>query len=197
MGVPAEALRRRPDIRKAERELVGPDRPDWRGHRRTLSEADPYRLGRVGIADRREFIPSQQPDSQPGAGFFVGTSSAPEKSARTSRFRMPCRNKNSPLMRAPSGRPSRKWRTRSSPMLRSNIGGNLKKATAAASRAVKLALDQYKSGIIDFQSVLETQKSLLSFQDQLATSDGTVTSNLIKLYKALGGGWTPMGQTTQ
>jgi len=32
----------------------------------------------------------------------------------------------------------------------------------------------------------------LSFQDQLAQSDGTVTSNLIRLYKALGGGWTSM-----
>jgi outer membrane protein TolC len=38
--------------------------------------------------------------------------------------------------------------------------------------------------------VLDAQRSLLSFDDQLALSDGTVTSNLIRLYKALGGGWS-------
>jgi len=65
-------------------------------------------------------------------------------------------------------------------------------ATQAAERAVDLALKQYSSGIIDFQDILEAQRSLLSFQDQLAESDGTVTSNLISLYKALGGGWTPL-----
>jgi outer membrane protein TolC len=39
---------------------------------------------------------------------------------------------------------------------------------------------------------LDTQQSLLSAQDQLAISEAKVTSNLISLYKALGGGWTPM-----
>ena len=69
---------------------------------------------------------------------------------------------------------------------------SLTQATQAAERAVDLALKQYSSGIIDFQDTLEAQRSLLSFQDQLAESDGAVTSNLISLYKALGGGWTPM-----
>jgi outer membrane protein TolC len=57
---------------------------------------------------------------------------------------------------------------------------------------VDLALKQYSSGIIDFQDTLEAQRSLLSLQDQLAESDGAVTSNLISLYKALGGGWTSL-----
>lgn len=59
----------------------------------------------------------------------------------------------------------------------------------AAGRAVKLAQAQYESGLIDFQSLLNAQQSLLSLQDQLAGSDAEVTSNLIRLYKALGGGW--------
>ena len=69
---------------------------------------------------------------------------------------------------------------------------SLTQATQAAERAVDLALKQYSSGIIDFQDTLEAQRSLLSFQDQLAESNGAVTSNLISLYKALGGGWTSL-----
>ena len=42
------------------------------------------------------------------------------------------------------------------------------------------------------QVVLDAQRSLLSLQDQLAVSEGEVTSDLISLYKALGGGWTSM-----
>ncbi|MBN2467673.1 MAG: efflux transporter outer membrane subunit [Deltaproteobacteria bacterium] len=68
---------------------------------------------------------------------------------------------------------------------------SLTEAAQAAQRAVDLARDQYSAGLIDFQNVLEAQRSLLSFQDQLATSEGSVTSNLIRLYKALGGGWSP------
>lgn len=59
----------------------------------------------------------------------------------------------------------------------------------AAGRAVKFAQDQYLSGLIDFQTLLTAQQSLLSSQDQLAVSNAEITSNLIRLYKALGGGW--------
>jgi multidrug efflux system outer membrane protein len=70
---------------------------------------------------------------------------------------------------------------------------SLVKATQAAERAVDLARKQYASGVIDFQVVLDSERSLLSLQSQLAESDGAVTSNLITLYKVLGGGWTSLG----
>ncbi len=66
---------------------------------------------------------------------------------------------------------------------------SLTAATAAAQRAYELAQDQYKAGLVDFSNVLDAQRSLQSFQDELAQSDGAVTSNLVRLYKALGGGW--------
>jgi NodT family efflux transporter outer membrane factor (OMF) lipoprotein len=69
---------------------------------------------------------------------------------------------------------------------------SLVEASQAARRAVDLAQTQYSSGLIDFQVVLDAQRSLLSLQDQLASSDAEVTSNLITLYKALGGGWTSL-----
>jgi NodT family efflux transporter outer membrane factor (OMF) lipoprotein len=67
---------------------------------------------------------------------------------------------------------------------------SLTAAVAAAQSAAQLADSQYRAGLIDFQSVLDTQRSLLSLQDQLSQSDATVTSNLVRLYKTLGGGWT-------
>jgi NodT family efflux transporter outer membrane factor (OMF) lipoprotein len=65
-------------------------------------------------------------------------------------------------------------------------------ATAAAKQAAELAQKKYSSGLADFTSVLDAERSLLSFQDSLAQSEGMVTTNLIRLYKALGGGWTPL-----
>ncbi len=62
-------------------------------------------------------------------------------------------------------------------------------AVAAAREAAALARNQYDAGLVDFTTVLDSQRALLSFEDQLTTSVGTVTSNLIRLYKALGGGW--------
>jgi outer membrane protein TolC len=69
---------------------------------------------------------------------------------------------------------------------------SLAEATQAARRAVELSRDQYASGLIDFQVVLDAERSLLSLQDQLALSEAAITSNLISLYKALGGGWTSL-----
>ncbi|MCJ7596539.1 MAG: efflux transporter outer membrane subunit, partial [Desulfobacterales bacterium] len=69
---------------------------------------------------------------------------------------------------------------------------SLAAATQAAKRAAGLARDRYASGLIDFQVVLDAERSLLTLQGQLAQSDGAVTSNLITLYKALGGGWTSL-----
>jgi len=69
---------------------------------------------------------------------------------------------------------------------------SLLEASLAAQRAVKIVFYQYTSGRTDFQILLDAQRTSLSLQDQLAESKGKTTSNLIRLYKALGGGWTPV-----
>jgi multidrug efflux system outer membrane protein len=56
-------------------------------------------------------------------------------------------------------------------------------------RAVELADQRYRSGLVDFLNVLETQKSLLEVQDAVARSERILDQNLVRLYKALGGGW--------
>jgi NodT family efflux transporter outer membrane factor (OMF) lipoprotein len=63
-------------------------------------------------------------------------------------------------------------------------------AASAAKQAAELAKNKYQAGLADFTGVLDAERSRLSYEDELATSEGTVTTDLISLYKALGGGWT-------
>ncbi len=56
-------------------------------------------------------------------------------------------------------------------------------------RAEHLALLQYEQGLIDYQRLLDTQRVLVQTQDRHAESRGLVALNLVLLYKALGGGW--------
>jgi outer membrane protein, multidrug efflux system len=65
----------------------------------------------------------------------------------------------------------------------------LQESADAAQEASSLAEMQYKAGLTSFSDVLDSRRSLLSFQDQLAQSRGTMIANLVRLYKALGGGW--------
>jgi len=63
-------------------------------------------------------------------------------------------------------------------------------AVESARLARELALTQYNSGLVDFQTVLTADRDLISSEDALAVSDGQITSNLIRLYKGFGGGWS-------
>jgi outer membrane protein TolC len=65
-------------------------------------------------------------------------------------------------------------------------------AEQAKRRTVEIAEDRYRAGEDDFPTVLDAQRSLLSIQDQLAASNAQVTTNVISLYKALGGGRTTL-----
>ena len=64
-------------------------------------------------------------------------------------------------------------------------------AAEAAQNAALLANDRYTSGLIDFQTVLETQRTLLSTQDSVANTAASLSADHVRLYKALGGGWQP------
>ena len=62
-------------------------------------------------------------------------------------------------------------------------------AVAANRRAVDLATQLYRQGQTDFLNVLSAQRSLFVTEDALVQSDRTVATDLVALYKALGGGW--------
>ena len=64
-------------------------------------------------------------------------------------------------------------------------------AERATRRASVLAGEQHRAGLVDFLTVLDADRSLLAAQDELARSERMLGQNLIRLYKALGGGWEP------
>ncbi len=68
---------------------------------------------------------------------------------------------------------------------------SLEAAADAAKDSVALVTELYKSGLTDFQNVLNMEQALLVQQDALATSRGLISLDLVGIYKSLGGGWTP------
>jgi len=62
-------------------------------------------------------------------------------------------------------------------------------AASAAQRAADVSTMQYQEGLVNFNTVISTLLSLASQQDLLAATQGTVTTNLVAVYKSLGGGW--------
>jgi NodT family efflux transporter outer membrane factor (OMF) lipoprotein len=73
----------------------------------------------------------------------------------------------------------------------------LERAVEAAKNAALLARQRYSAGVIDFQSVVDTERSVLSLEDGLASTRAEGIFALIRLYKALGGGWSPKAELSQ
>jgi len=67
----------------------------------------------------------------------------------------------------------------------------LQQAADAAGNAALLARQRYGSGLVDFQTVLDTQRTQLGTQDSVASASADIAADHVRLYKALGGGWSP------
>lgn len=65
----------------------------------------------------------------------------------------------------------------------------LRDAAKAAEQSVELVNELYRSGLANFQNVLDMQRQLSSYQDAQAQSLGQSAANLVAVYKAFGGGW--------
>jgi NodT family efflux transporter outer membrane factor (OMF) lipoprotein len=66
----------------------------------------------------------------------------------------------------------------------------LRRSADAAKKSVTLVKSLYEIGLTDFQNVLDMQRTLAEQEDQLAESRGLVSKYLVRLYAALGGGWS-------
>lgn len=66
----------------------------------------------------------------------------------------------------------------------------LQRSVSASRRTLELAVDLYREGLRDFQSVLDAERTLFDVENQLAVARGNIADNLVQLYKALGGGWS-------
>ena len=193
VGVPADVLRQRPDIRQAERELAA------QTARIGVAQAELYPKfklsGSIGLetVSSRNLISSGAASLRGGPGvtwrIFDAGSIRRNIEAQTAvrdqyliAYETAVLNALEEVENALTAFAREQDRRVS-----------LKETVRAAQRAADLAKSKYEAGLADFSDVLDAQRSLLSFQDQLAQSGGTVTSNLVRLYKALGGGWTSYG----
>lgn len=68
---------------------------------------------------------------------------------------------------------------------------DLARAVNAAEESVRLAQDLYRTGLVEFDTVLEIQTALLLLQDDLASSNGTIRQNIVRFYRSIGGGSMP------
>jgi NodT family efflux transporter outer membrane factor (OMF) lipoprotein len=189
VGIPAETLRHRPDIRRAERNLAA------QTARIGVATADLYPkfrlMGTIGLESisTGDFLESASRTWSIGPGIswniFHGGAIRQNIKVQSALQEQALIQYESAVLKAQEEVENvlvayaREQRRRES----------LARATDAAKRAVLLARDQYQAGLVDFSNVLIAQRSLLSFQDELAQSKGAVVSNLVRLYKALGGGW--------
>ena len=192
VGIPAETLRHRPDIRRAERNLAA------QTARIGVATADLYPkfrlMGTIGLESisTGDFLESASRTWSIGPGIswniFHGGAIRQNIKVRSALQEQALIQYESAVLKALEEVENvlvayaKEQRRRES----------LSKATNAANRAVLLARDQYQAGLVDFNNVLIAQRSLLSFQNELAQSEGAVVSNLVRLYKALGGGWKYM-----
>jgi NodT family efflux transporter outer membrane factor (OMF) lipoprotein len=70
----------------------------------------------------------------------------------------------------------------------------LQEGAKTAEVSTALALQQYRSGLVIYTSVLQAQTTQLTAEDNLAQSRAALTADLVSLYKALGGGWKDEGK---
>jgi NodT family efflux transporter outer membrane factor (OMF) lipoprotein len=196
VGIPADLVRRRPDIRRAERELAA------QTARIGVATADLYPSFSIGGSVGMEALDLTDLGSA-GTGFFsiFPSFNWPIFSAGKIRNRV----------RVEEARTEQALVFYEQTVLvalaevqdaivayaqETFRRDRLFEAVDASQRAVDLVRTQYLSGLTNFQNVLDTQRSLFNQQDLLADSEGLVVQNLILLNRSLGGGWQVSGGAT-
>ena len=189
VGIPADLLRRRPDVRAAEMAAAAQSAAIG------ISQADLYPsfalAGSIGVAGSSF---SDQFDSGATTGFFtpffrwnIFNYGRIKNNVRVqdARFEQAVTSyQNVALAAAKEVQDGLQGFLRTQEQV-----AFLQDAVTATSRAADLALVQYREGATDYTRVLNTQTSLLQQQDALTSARGQVVSNLVATYKALGGGW--------
>ena len=74
---------------------------------------------------------------------------------------------------------------------------SLKRGMEAAQVALDVANDKYANGLVDFLTVINAQSALTSLSEQYTISRGAISTNAVQLFNALGGGWKPMDEAQQ
>ena len=192
VGIPADLLRRRPDVRQAERELAA------RSARIGVATSQLYPkltlTGSIGLEALSGSNLFNRGSATYGAGpafswnLFNGGAIRRNIDVETARREEALIHYKASILQALEEVENALTAYAREQLRRES----LEEGAVAAGRAVDIARDQYRAGLTDFQNVLEAQRSLFGLQDQLAQSREAVTQDLVSLYKALGGGWTPL-----
>jgi NodT family efflux transporter outer membrane factor (OMF) lipoprotein len=188
-GVPSELLRRRPDIRRAERELAAATA------RVGVATADLFpRFRLTGSAGLQSNAFSSLGDSASSFWSIGPGVSLPIFNAGSVRAGIRVQNARTDAALA------RYEQT----VLRSleevenalvayrqefSRRALLAQAVASSQRSVQLSQQLFQRGLTDFLNVLDAQQALYQNQDLLVQSDANVSANAVALFKALGGGW--------
>ena len=200
VGIPAELLRRRPDIRLAERQLaaqsaqIGVAKADLFPHfslfgsigYSTSSSTSSPQSNNAGLSDmfkNKSFGYSAGP-SVSWDLFNYGriTNSVRVEDARFQQLAVDYENTVLQAVQEVEDATVAFLRTQDKVAF-------LADAVEAYKHSVDLSLLQYKEGLVDFQRVLDAQQNLVQQQDNWVATTGDVDLSLISLYKALGGGW--------
>jgi NodT family efflux transporter outer membrane factor (OMF) lipoprotein len=200
VGIPAELLRRRPDIRLAERQLAA------QSAQIGVAKADLFPsfslFGSIGYTTAGSTSPPQSRNAGlsdlfegKSFGYSMGpsinwnlfnygriTNSIRVEDARFQQLAVDYENTVLQAVQEVEDAMIAYLRSRDQVAF-------LADAVAAYKSSVDLSTLQYKEGLVDFQRVLDAQQNLVQQQDNLVTTTGDVSLNLISLYKALGGGW--------
>ncbi len=191
-GIPADLLRRRPDVRKAERQLAA------QTARIGVAKSDLYPKltlnGSIGIESlsASSFSKSGNDFYNAGPGvrwaiFHMGSIRNNIKVQEAVQEQTLAAYEKTVLSAVQETRDALTGFQNEQQRMQS-----LADAVDAARTAAELAGDQYKNGLINFSTMLDSQRSQLVFEAQLVQSQSAITQNLIQIYKALGGGWQPM-----
>jgi NodT family efflux transporter outer membrane factor (OMF) lipoprotein len=189
VGMPAELLRRRPDIRQAEREVAA------QSARIGLVKSDLY--PQISLAGSFNFAAENAADVFMGNSFsgFGGPAFVwplfnygrikNNVRVQDARFQqLAVKYQNTVLKAAQEVEDALVAFLRAQEEVRF-----LAESADASKRSVDLSLTQYREGLTDFTRVLQSEEFLVQQQDRLAETTGAIARNLIAVYKALGGGW--------
>jgi len=199
VGIPAELLRRRPDIRLAERQLAGQSaligvaKADLFPHFSLFGSLGFQAASSVDARSNNSSISdwfkgdSFTLNAGPGVNWDIFNYGQISNKVRVedARFQQLAVNYDNTVLRAVQEVED----AMISFLQTQKSVGFLADAVKASKRSVDLSMIQYREGMTDYQRVLDTQRFLSVQQDQLVFTAGSVDLSLVGLYKALGGGW--------
>ena len=191
IGLPADLLRRRPDVRRSERLLA--------------AQSAQIGIAKADLLPHLSLVGSINLDAEDAAKFFEGRSfeafAGPQFSwkilnygritnnvrVQDARYQALVNDYTTTVLRAQADVESAVAAHRGA-LLRT---ASLVESVAAAQKVVDLVGLQYVEGAVDFTTVLLAQQFLVQQQDLLAASRGQAALTIVTLYKSLGGGWEP------